>query len=437
MWIETSGTTHEREWLLAESWWAERFYPPRYGDLVRWGLEGLCWTVGSHFAARVRRTFYELWHASSAFSRLGAFTRFLNSLVYLLLGLLISALGLALLLVVLLLALWPSKKVRAAVAGLQQRLAASIGDSYMLLASPMTSASIVSQVQRDYDWLSASCRSLVIVAHSQGAAITHLLLRQGVPERLKMLVTFGSGLRKLEELRQLQKADAAKQARVATAGILVSLGTVLALLSGWSQLSGWAIVALIWSLTAVSASVYFMGKGHASPELKWWTSVFKSLDVKWLDFYASADPVPNGPLWDEGGGEDLLPNSEEVHNDASILGDHTTYWDNRDEFVSKLVTGIAAAVDPTLTGLLHQGERDREIAYGRRRWRVAWLSAARRLWLAMAVLLVGSRLDSWSALLSASSLTNLALYAIVLVRDCLVAWGFSGTVAWLAWYRPA
>lgn len=32
----TDGTSYDRRWLLAESWWAEVFLPPRFADLARW-----------------------------------------------------------------------------------------------------------------------------------------------------------------------------------------------------------------------------------------------------------------------------------------------------------------------------------------------------------------------------------------------------------------
>jgi hypothetical protein len=41
---------------------------------------------------------------------------------------------------------------------------------------------------------------VVVVAHSQGAAIAHEVLRTPEPANVRLFVSFGSGLAKLEEL---------------------------------------------------------------------------------------------------------------------------------------------------------------------------------------------------------------------------------------------
>src|SRR5439155_13604139 len=92
--------------------------------------------------------------------------------------------------------------------------------------------------------------------------------------------------------------------------------------------------------------------------------------------------------------------------------------------------------DPMLAGLFDGDKSDYAIAYARRQWRVAWLSAARKLWLASIVVMVGTSLESWKVVLSAGSVRTLASYAIFLMRDRLVVWGFGGMVMWLASYRP-
>lgn len=54
---------------------------------------------------------------------------------------------------------------------------------------------------------------------------------------------------------------------------------------------------------------------------------------RWVDLYASADPVPNGPTRTE------IPDSIEsvqIWNLGSMLSDHTAYWSNRDEFVLRV-----------------------------------------------------------------------------------------------------
>lgn len=56
--------------------------------------------------------------------------------------------------------------------------------------------------------------------------------------------------------------------------------------------------------------------------------------ARWMDVYASADPVPNGPTRIEGTWEDVT--SVKVWNRGAFLSDHTTYWENLDGFVLRV-----------------------------------------------------------------------------------------------------
>ncbi|MBA3336112.1 MAG: hypothetical protein H0T49_00945 [Chloroflexia bacterium] len=55
--------------------------------------------------------------------------------------------------------------------------------------------------------------------------------------------------------------------------------------------------------------------------------------LTWRDYWASADPFPDGPILEPAW--DRIP-STEVHNRHSIVSDHTLYWQNTEEFVSEV-----------------------------------------------------------------------------------------------------
>jgi hypothetical protein len=55
---------------------------------------------------------------------------------------------------------------------------------------------------------------------------------------------------------------------------------------------------------------------------------------RWLDIYASKDPVPNGPTRIEKAHANLT--SVQVWNRGAALSDHTTYWENLDGFVLRV-----------------------------------------------------------------------------------------------------
>jgi hypothetical protein len=99
--------------------------------------------------------------------------------------------------------------------------------------------------------------------------------------------------------------------------------------------------------------------------------------VRWIDIFASADPVPNGPTT-------LLKSksprwrheSIEIWNRGSLFGDHTAYWDNTDGFVLRVVKACAETAQSIWAGTLpsHQDllELDKRSA-----WRVGFLRLAR------------------------------------------------------------
>src|SRR5207248_3278939 len=109
-----------------------------------------------------------------------------------------------------------------------------VGDSYAFLKRPIQRSAVTGQFHRDLRWVSDRCDQMVIVAHSQGAAVAHLALRQGLPSKRNeencRLITFGSGLKKLEELAEIRE----KRQSLGYA----TLGGLLAMLAG-AWLKGW------------------------------------------------------------------------------------------------------------------------------------------------------------------------------------------------------
>lgn len=118
----------------------------------------------------------------------------------------------------------------------------------------------------------------------------------------------------------------------------------------------------------------------------------------WVDYYATADPVPNGPLvtWitrkrPAVDATAVHPQPRLVYNLRSVQGDHSFYFDNTDEFVSQLALDLAGkgALDP----LKERSDLLPERAA--RRWRTSCRSDLRNLLLgagSLAVLAVSLRL---------------------------------------------
>jgi hypothetical protein len=438
-----------QQWLIAESWWAEAFKPPLYRDLVKWFFQILPWSLTSHIYRRVK--------LAAGYRKLVWIFALLVAVP--LLPVLVSLFGCTLLLGVI-----PVQRLRSAIHAFQKKLLGTVGDSYALLGGSMRGAAMFTSVEHDLKWLQRRCRdhNVVIVAHSQGAAVAHAMLQHlGVDahgDPPKRFVTYGAGIQKLMLLDQLharqilfswclsfgllvlawgawgtiyfhwtgQQIDVDglfglpqtlfgfDLTNIRGFNLLSAYGSaVLGLLLGFGQglthgdeirerLVAALIVGAIYAVMFVA--MYFVATAHtglfvilgsvltlagallggygqdlaARLALPW--------SIPWADFYATSDPVPNGPLHD-GPRSNVSPTSTAVRNRGSTLKDHTTYWQNNDEFVTAVALEIAAASGQDFATLTTWDRRLIERAKARRRWRVLWLQLTQAALVLSAVML--------------------------------------------------
>ena len=227
------------KWLLAEAWWAETFPTPTYSDIASWTFGALPATLISHFDRRFRRAGFDLVRALRGDA---ALVRSLSALVRMVIEGLVLTLALAttpvLLLMVaalLVLGLPPFKATRDLAGSLQRTIAATVGDSFVFMHQAMTASAITTTVRERLEWLSARCRRVAVVAHSQGAAVAHRVLRNSTTAPCDVFVTFGSGLGKLSDI---ERGDIARGRGylwlAAGAGVATMIGVVGLFLRGWN-----------------------------------------------------------------------------------------------------------------------------------------------------------------------------------------------------------
>jgi hypothetical protein len=371
------------DWLLAESCWARAFLTPGFRGLAFWAFVVYPWTSASHYGAQVRRA-WALWRKRSGAPQvltapLLAVRTAASFAVSVLLALVVLA-ALALLLV---LAIPPIPALRSILLRIQQTLADSVGDSYILLASPIQRAAIISHVRRDLEWLLPRCRRIAVVAHSQGAAVAYEALCTGVLDGRSredsLFITFGSGLSKLEEIRRI---IGTKKRWFGWWPIFGLLTLVVALdLLGAVDVLPFVAGDKVWGGVAAffGAFIWLIGALESTRRRRFDAGDFTpadhfGVDLTWKDYYASRDPVPNGPLLEE---DAPYLESVEVHNIGSVVSDHTSYWLNRDAFVPQVARDLGDFAGAPLVDIL---PRDRELivaAAARRCWRVNWLITAR------------------------------------------------------------
>lgn len=382
---DPQGGPVSSSWLLAESHWAESFRAPSYGELLRWAFVSIPRTVFLHAfnPARSQRESLELEARGDELGdvateelepqQLEAVTRTVFSASAILFTApLLIALALASLTAVSVLNLVPLEVARSLSAKIQRLLAATLGDSFLFSTSAVTEAAVLTRVQEDLARLAAGCRKVAIVAHSQGAAVSYRLLQrlqreQTTPANLVQLVTYGSGLRKLYDLkhdRDLARLTLYGWMAAGLSAALLLIFVELIQAPSWGLAFALPIPTVLMTILVVITSVR-MERPRA----------LASLSVEWLDLYASRDPVPNGPIdvrfWRkarETGKK--LPDSVEVFNEHSLVHDHTTYWSGgQDDFTARVVrqlaelAGFSATFQPDAEWLASQskGKRGRTL----------------------------------------------------------------------------
>jgi hypothetical protein len=151
---------------------------------------------------------------------------------------------------------------------------------------------------------------------------------------------------------------------------------------------------------------------------------------RWVDLYASADPVPNGRTRTIEGGHE----SKRVWNQGSLIRDHTAYWDNRDGFVLRVARVCAETAESPWT---HKLPDESDFVDKRAAWRVGFLRTARLIsglaWLGLGVLLwighqanvpIPFNLPSWVP----APLVQRALFVALIA---LGMWATSSALCWI------
>ncbi len=355
--LTPTGDVERSSWLMAESHWAESFRPPAFTPFGVWCLRVAPIILVYYFA----RTFAR---------RGGSWQRCIGSLLLLA--------TLVLIWVIALLAMFPAvlipwERLRATLLSVQRSLAGVVGDSYVFLEDFVQRRAIVDRVRRDVEWMSQRCRGVVVVAHSQGAAVANLAINRPseyLADDVQAFVTLGAGVRVLERLERSFEDSA-----VIAAGSTGMVGAALF----WSGITALMLSGEpLWSgvvLAGVIALLYFGRLAtKAFPGLP--AGPFGAASTKpWVDFFATDDPVPCGPL---GTIHSHLYQSNEVHNRGSFLTDHTSYWQNAEEVVGRVARIIAqAAAFPWLENAVPDVPGLQHCLVQSRRERVRWLFGAR------------------------------------------------------------
>ena len=151
--------------------------------------------------------------------------------------------------------------------------------------------------------------------------------------------------------------------------------------------------------------------------------------ARWVDLYASADPVPHGPTRTKDAHESIP-----IWNLGSMAADHTAYWGNRDGFVLRVVKVCAETAQSPWSGALPRAPRSVD---ERAAWRVGFLRMARRstgvTWLVLGAFLWTRYEASIPLTFDMPGWVPAAPVRLVLLAAFIASamWATSGVLRWL------
>jgi len=410
--LPLSSGRQDAHWLLAESSWPVLFDAPRFLDLARWIWKVSTCLLVMQFVIPLRRNLRQVRtkpDGPAKRSRLGhiaavvcyAILMCIAGMLSVLLSILLFALAVA--------AKLPIPRIELAVRWVVVKISSVLGDSYVLAHCPVQFAAMRTKVEHDLRWLQERCGKVAIVAHSQGAAIAHQVLKDGgYGPGLRTFITLGQGIGKMHLLWHMDWDP--KVHRVTWwSRLLVTIGMACAGFPALAVLASphfrWPIftvpAALPWSITLIISGLLVVTTGVVLAARAVKTEVEQDVRLpaacsqfRWIDYYASADPVPNGPLSAQPAGNHgcMEPSPcNEVYDFRSLLTDHNGYLRNQDEMLSRLLNDLVVAAyggqpSPGQHKPLLVGKDDLAAASCRRRSRIAWLVRARLLILALGIM---------------------------------------------------
>ncbi len=324
----------------------------------------------------------------------------------------------------------PVSPIRRGAVRLTTLMSTSIGDSFAFVDASDAHERIVARVRDAVGHASATCRSLVVVAHSQGCAVTERALRFGAPPNLAAFVTLGSGLSKLSQLQHSSRARIRLVIGAVVRTVVIGMGAVLIAIAwqrGW-EISGSEpgddptpaalVIALMLAMFLAMWGVFVHYRASMIT-----STVVRELTEgprpwRWTDLYAENDLVPDGPL----DVDRRIADSVEVTNEGSVLTDHVTYHHNPQ--VLDLITSeieIAARSEQVLA----YSDHDRAVLSIERTNR----TALRRLSYASVLVVISLTTAMFGRLIGMAAWT----WALI---GALVATPFAG-LPWHRWHERA
>ena len=375
---------------VVEARWVEAFAAPSPAAVLRWLLWfGPCLAHAQVFLSWRARARLEsateaaiddggLSTGERVASRASGFAGVVAPVLYLLGGLVLLAVGGPLVLLLLLLALLgtlvPVDAVQKTAARLLTVVSAQVGDVSTFLGSPVARGAMEQVVDSRIrtEVARAGREGVHVLAHSQGAALTHAVLRRLPPElRPRGLTTVGGAHGRLHDMRLLT-FPRWTAVPVAFTGMSWLLAFPVHGRLGWPGLlvaPGAVTLLTLLALLLVGRSTVRRLGGVPSPG--------RVPGVPWLDLWAPFDPVHTGRPVARSGPEYL---GQTVPGRMTFLLDHVWYEKDWTETVPRVLAHVTAGLPVSARLGARRGVRARKALQDPEGQGPNWTPWSRRDW---------------------------------------------------------
>jgi hypothetical protein len=350
--VNENGNCKKETWLFAESHWADSFHLPRNIKVALWLMIATPWACFTHAGRKIRIPWYRFLAAPKKLKIFHFFFSAVEILIQIYFAYLLWIFSLfieCLLVILALISLIPIPAILRYISWFHEKIAAVIGDSYIFVRSNVRRESAITQLNSDIEWIERHCDNIVIVAHSQGAALTYLALKKNINRKLKLLVTFGSGLDKLNTLLSphiFKKALSLSIGSVMLFILTIIIPSIYFKNLNLLDISTTMTLSLIYYVCPIILYIFTF---ESNQEINTFKSNLINSGVSWMDIYSSADPVPSGPLFIKKEDNPAFIKNEDnpakfeslcIWNERSIFSDHITYRKNRECFFASIFNAI-------------------------------------------------------------------------------------------------
>lgn len=343
--IRVSREHESAQWLVVESLWAGAFVPAATWSTLFWLLARGPLILSTRALEGLERQWFGLHNTPSHVWKL--VPHLVSTLVAAPAGLLIAILSI---LAIGLRTILPGQLLKNLIPHVETLVAEVVGDSVLFVDSPTSHAAMRAAVVKDLQWASARANRLIVVAHSQGASVTVDAMQQcaaGVKEpcpTVHALFTLGAAIGQLEWLKRVGRGGSILVALVWIVATVLGIGTVVItftvlqratdyrlfmLMAGGGYLVIGGIVGQGWLLHRRFLRRTLVPASNSRRDLQ---NVHH-----WDDLWATADPVSGGASTER---EFSRVNSNPTWNRGDPTRDHTSYWTNHTEVVSRIVAGL-------------------------------------------------------------------------------------------------